>query len=68
MTYDFISLNKEMNKQNVSTLNAIRHQTHELSSKMAIHAKANNKYIDALNQTPLVFTDTLSALNFERLY
>lgn len=65
MTYDFISFNSEMNKCIVSTLNAIRHQTHELSSKMAIHAKANNKYIDALNQTPLVFTDTLSALNFE---
>lgn len=65
MTYDFISFNSEMNKCIVSTLNAIRHQTHEIASKMAIHAKANRKYNDALNQTPLIFTDTLSALNFE---
>jgi len=65
MTYDFISFNSQTNKCIVNTLRTIIHQTHELSSKMAIHAKANKKYYDGMNQTPLIFKDTLSALNFE---
>merc|ERR1712157_566512 len=64
MTYDFISFNSQTNKCIVNTLRTIIHQTHELSSKMAIHAKANKKYYDGMNQTPLIFKDTLSALNF----
>jgi len=65
MTYDFISFNAQTNKHIVNTLGTIIHQTHDKSSKMAIHAKATKKYYDALNQTPLIFKDTLSALNFE---
>eukprot|EP00483_Globobulimina_turgida_P011455 UN11477 len=65
MTYDFISFNQQTNKSIVNTLRLILYQTHEICSKMAIHAKANRKYLDGMNQTPLIFKDTLAALNFE---
>jgi len=65
MTYDFISFNSQTNACIVNTLRSIIHQTHEVSSKMAIFAKANKKYATSMNQTPLIFKTTLSALNFE---
>jgi len=65
MTYDFISFNAPTNVCIVNTLRSIIHQTHEVSSKMAIFAKANKKYATSMNQTPLIFKTTLSALNFE---
>merc|ERR1712087_1085138 len=65
MTYDFICFNAETTHTIVHTLRGIIHQSRELSSKMAIRAKANRKYLDGMNQTPLVFHNTLSALTFE---
>ena len=65
MTYDFLCFNPETTSSIVNTLRSIIHQSRELSSKMAIHAKANKKYQEGMSQTPLVFPDTLSALNFE---
>ena len=65
MTYDFLCFNPETTSSIVNTLRSIIHQSRELSSKMAIHAKANKKYQEGMSQSPLVFPDTLSALNFE---
>eukprot|EP00485_Elphidium_margaritaceum_P009137 CAMPEP_0202688930 /NCGR_PEP_ID=MMETSP1385-20130828/4309_1 /ASSEMBLY_ACC=CAM_ASM_000861 /TAXON_ID=933848 /ORGANISM="Elphidium margaritaceum" /LENGTH=494 /DNA_ID=CAMNT_0049343989 /DNA_START=82 /DNA_END=1566 /DNA_ORIENTATION=+ len=65
MTYDFIAFNADTNFSIVHILRSIIQQTHERASKMAIYAKANRKYNDALGLQPLVFTDTVSALEFE---
>ena len=67
ITYDFIAFNRETAKNIITILRNLLRQSSSSAKRMAIFAKANNKYLFSTQQQnkPLAFTTNAEALEYD---
>ena len=62
LTYDILTFDKNINHNIVQIIRSLINQTSHTSKTMAIHAKANKKYIKI---APIIFANKIDSYYFE---